>query len=345
MGQIALVGDIGGTNFRLALSTDEGLQNIQEYKYSASDTPASLITTFMESCNLPEKITEGYFAVASPAHDPAHVIFTNGPWKQEPVDFTQSDLHATVMNDFAAIVYSVRSLKPEDCATIAEGNQAFFPSYIFDNQEAAPIPTKILEPDPSQRFAVIGPGTGLGVGTGMVANGQFIVMGGEGGHASFAPDTKDELAVKNYLENEQNMLVTKETMASGTGLPIIFNAYAAVNNVQAKKVESAAEITSLAIDGNRSERNCARWALNLFAKTLGSCASSTVLTNNARTVFIAGGVVPRLGSLFNQMIFTTAFRDNDLGANNITKNVPVMLIKHPQPGLLGAHSRCRLARN
>lgn len=341
---MAVVGDIGGTNFRLALSTDEGLKNIQEHTYERNDTPADLITTYIKSCDQPERITHAVFAVASPSSDPANVVFTNGAWKQKPVSFAIDGLETTVLNDFAAITYSIRSLKPEDCRFIAYGAEPFFPSVIFDQQETAPVPTRILESDPAHRFAVIGPGTGLGVSSGLVTkSGQFLVMDGEGGHGSFAPDNEEELAVKHYLEKEQDVEVTKETIASGTGLPLVFNAYAKVID-KPYSVTNAAQISELARSGGYNEKQCARWVLDLFAKTLGSCASSTVLTTNARTLFIAGGVVPRLGTLFRQSTFIDAFHQNDLGANNITEDVPVMLIRHPQPGLLGAHSYFRLSQ-
>ncbi len=346
MSGIALVGDIGGTNFRLALSTDQGLDlnSVKTYKYGTSDTPASIIKTYLNECGSPEKITQGVFAVASPATDPANITFTNGPWKKKSVDFANAGVEATVLNDFAAITYSIRALQEKDCRYIAHGDDPFFPSVIFDNQDHQPTPARILESDPAHRFAVIGPGTGLGVSTGLVTkSGQFLVMGGEGGHGSFSPENQTELDVVTRLQDEEDIHVTQETFASGTGLPKVFNAYAHVTGKNFQ-VKEAAEITAYAREGTFKQKQCADWVLNLFSKTLGSCVSSTVLTTNARTVFIAGGVVPRLGRLFNHGSFMTAFHKNDLGTNNITENVPIMLVRHPQPGLLGAHAFHRLSQ-
>jgi len=339
----AVVGDIGGTNFRLALSTPDGLKNIQETRYSEADTPESLIKAFVASCDEPKKIKHGVFAIASPSKDASRVIFTNGPWKQRPVPFKIDGMECSVLNDFAAITYAVTSLKEEDCRNI-HGPEPFLPSRLLANKSELSKPTLILESDPAQRFVVVGPGTGLGVSCGhMTSSGQFQVMGGEGGHASFSPDSKEELAVKQYLQDEKDIEVTMETIASGTGLPMVFNAYAKTIG-KTYEVATASDVSDMARTGTFNQKRCARWALDLFAKTLGRCASSAVLTTDARTLFIAGGMPRHLGSQFKQSTFLDAFHQNDLGANNITENVSVVLIKHPQAGLLGAHSYFRLSQ-
>lgn len=345
-GDLAVVGDIGGTNFRLGLSTPGGLMNVREFKYAADDTPESLITAYLSACDAPEKITSGVFAVASPSSDPAGIIFTNGPWKQKPVSFEIEGMENSTINDFAALTYSVCQLQESDCTIIRENNsRPFFPAAFLSGIDQSARPSRAIQAKPSERFVVIGPGTGLGVGSGaMTKHGQFIVMDGEGGHIGFSPATEEELDIKHYLETEHGLVVSVETIASGTGLPRLFNAFGHVRKVDAH-AESARDVSDIALQGEGPAKECADATLELFAKTLGHAASAAVLNANARTLFMAGGVIEKLGPLFRKEAFCEAFTKNDLGPTNFTMNIPVLLLRHPQPGLLGAHAYVRLSND
>lgn len=346
MEKLSLLGDFGGTNARLALSTKDGPAHIHEYRCANFDDPAAIVRAYLDSQNI-AKTDHAVIAVAGPADDPANVIFTNGPWKQKNLNFTAIDSDNVVtLNDFAAVCYSVALLQPGDCEKIYESSEreAYFPSITLNKNELTANPSRILESDPAHRFVAIGPGTGLGVGSGLVTkNNQFLVLGGEGGHASFSPDTDDEYAVKKHLEDNDDIVVTKETMASGTGMVKAYNAIAQIRKIDSAITESK-ELTELVTSTNKGIREAAYWTLSVFAKTLGSCASSSALTNNARTVFIAGGVVPKLHAYFDRMSFAKAYISNDLKANNILMNTPVVLMRHAQPGLLGAHAYLNLSK-
>lgn len=339
MEQTVLVGDFGGTNARIGISQNGNLGRIKEYKCASFAGPGAIIESYVSG--LKHKPENAVIAVASPADNPEAIIFTNGPWKQRELNFARigNIEDVKVLNDFEANCFSVAALKAKDCTEIVNGNPPFYPSIVLNKSDTLRAqPSRILIADPKQRFVVIGPGTGLGVGSGhLTNNGQFCVIGGEGGHASFAPTTDDELAVKKYLETEQGMQVTNETFASGTGLKIVFNAYCAIKD-QDFRIQDASEIVDLTNSADRAVRDASFWSLRVFARTLGTCASTAALTYNAQTVFVGGGVVPKLGSYFDQISFTEALRQNDLYSNNILKRTPVMLITHKYPGLLGAQA-------
>lgn len=338
----AIVGDIGGTNFRLALSGPNGLENIKEFSYSNKDTPKSLITTYISECGDPERITQGIFAVASPSKTPESVVFTNGAWAQTPVSFELPNVETTILNDFAAVTYAVCALKPEDCGYVVDRGNVVFPSVFFSGDERATSPKIILEP--KHRFVVIGPGTGLGLSTGIVTkSNHMMVLDGEGSHGVFASENDTELAVVERIRETHDIEVTNETIASGTGLPKVFNAYAEVTGKEFR-VNNASDVSEYARKGSFSEKSAANWTLNLFSRTLGVCAGTALLTNGASQIFIAGGVVGKLGPLFKQSAFIEALHRNDLGANNFAQDASVMLIKHPHAGLLGAHSYFQLSQ-
>lgn len=332
----AVVGDIGGTNFRLALSGPGGIEDVKEYSYDSQDTPAQLITSYIGACKSPERITHGVFAVASPSKDSRGVVFTNGPWKQKPMSFDVDGLETTVLNDFAALTYAVCSLKPEDYSFIVDRQNTVYASSFFDHDAKKETPNLILEP--IHRFVVIGPGTGLGLSTGIIMkSGHMAVIDGEGSHGVFAPESDIEIDVVNKIRDVHDIEVTNETIASGTGLPKLFNAYAEVLGKDFR-VKDAAGVSEFARNGTYSEKKAADWTLTLFSRTVGVCAGTALLTNGASQIIVAGGIVRKLGPLFKQSAFIEALGRNDLGANNFAQDATVMMIKHPQPGLLGAHA-------
>lgn len=344
MTKVDIVGDIGGTTARLAISGPTGLDSIRVYSCAAFPLgPSHLITQYLKDVGIAHA-ERGVFAVAGNSADPTRIVFTNGPWKQNEVDITRVEIKSVkAMNDFAAVGYSVAEVRKEDCTIITGGGEPFLPSLLLaEAKSLQKNTTQLLLSDPAKRFVTVGPGTGLGVSGGLVTeNGQFLILGGEGGHAAFAPNTPEEMQLMEYLESTDK-IVTMETIASGTGLALTFNAFCYIREINAS-IKTAAELPSQLDAGKpKAVRDAAHATLKLFAETLGRCASSAALTMDARTVFIAGGVIPKLKEHFYTNTFTRAFQDNDLGTNNTLRNVPVVLITHPQPGLLGCHAFLRL---
>ena len=68
---------------------------------------------------------------------------------------------------------------------------------------------------------------------------------------------------------------------------------------------------------------------------LGSVAGDAALIHGARTVMIAGGIVPR----FIPFLRSSAFRERFLAKGRFAaylESVAIHVITHPHPGLLGA---------
>src|SRR3546814_1827005 len=91
----------------------------------------------------------------------------------EMLDFTQLELG----NDFAAQSMAIPALRQSD--VIAIGGATWKP-------DATPA---------NRTYAVIGPGTGLGVGVLVVRDGHYWPLETEGGHVSFPPGTPEEIAI------------------------------------------------------------------------------------------------------------------------------------------------------
>jgi glucokinase len=77
-------------------------------------------------------------------------------------------------------------------------------------------------------------------------------------------------------------------------------------------------------------------AVSMFCAMLGTVAGNLALTLGARGgIYIAGGIVPRLGMRFSESAFRTRFEAKGRFRNYLTK-VPTYVITRPFPALLGA---------
>jgi glucokinase len=185
--------------------------------------------------------------------------------------------------------------------------------------------------------AIVGVGTGLGVG-GVIANqGSFSVLATEGGHASFAPTSEQSIEVLRWLRRKYGR-VSAERVLSGSGLA---NLYSALSEISGQHVPelSAAEVTTRAENG--SDENCVE-AVGLFCEVLGSFAGDLALTLGAwQGVLISGAMLGH----FDRAMLERRVRQGFEYKGRFTpamRNIPVETISHPHVELLGA---ARLLRN
>jgi len=104
-----------------------------------------------------------------------------------------------VVNDFEAIAWALTRLTADDANRL------------------------VAAADASRRAAVLGPGTGLGVAALVPVDGRWQVLASEGGHASFGPQTPDELEIFAALLPEHGS-VSARPSCRGRGLPRLLRA-------------------------------------------------------------------------------------------------------------------------
>jgi glucokinase len=315
MSDIALVADIGGTNARFAL-TDLAAPSptLHEPMALPASEYASLqhaIEHYLGQVGVQPK--RGALAVASPA-DRDEIRLTNRAWS-----FSRSELERTlgfddlrVINDFGAVAWAVPALTPEDRTTLH-----------------GPVAGPLKGP-----VTVMGPGTGLGVAmlVGCEAS-RWHVVETEGGHVSFAPLGDEEQAIGRWL-TAQFGRTSNERVLCGAGLAHIDAVLRGVtHDLDARPtLREPADIVAAALEGHDV---AARRALARFCAVLGSVAGDAALIQGARTVVIAGGMVPR----FIPFLRSSAFRERFLAKGRFAawlETVAIHVITHPQPGLLGA---------
>ena len=314
MSAIALVADIGGTNARFALTDlDAASPTLREPMSLPASEYASLqhaIEDYLAKVGVHP--VRGALAVASPA-DRDEIRLTNRAWS-----FSRGELQRTlgfedlrVLNDFGAVAWAVPALTPDDRVTL-------------HGAVAGPLKGPVT---------VMGPGTGLGVAMLVGDAAHWHVVETEGGHVSFAPLGDEEQAIARWL-TAQFGRTSNERVLCGAGLAHIDAVLRGVtHNLDARPaLREPADIVAAALAGHDV---AARRALARFCAVLGSVAGDAALIQGARTVVIAGGMVPR----FIPFLRSSAFRERFLAKGRFAawlESVSVHVITHPQPGLLGA---------
>jgi len=306
---LRLIGDIGGTNARFALACNGQCGPLTNL--STEDHPSfeSAITAYLGTLDEDVRITDAAFAVAGPVRGD-RVILTNHNWS-----FSQAALKAKcgfgslrIFNDFAAIALAIPHLDKADIEQVGDGS-----------------------PDPERPKGVIGPGTGLGV-TGLVpdGHGHWIITPGEGGHVTMAPANSRESRLLDILRQRLDH-VSAERVLSGDGLAHLYETLCEMDGRRAAQYKPS-QITDEAIAAQ--DPHCAE-AVEMFCQMLGTVAGNLALTLGAHGgIYIAGGIVPRLGSRFAQSGFRARFEAKGRFRDYL-RAIPTYVIAHGNPALLG----------
>lgn len=320
---LALVADVGGTNSRFALTdTAEPRPRLLQPRKFANAGFSSLQHAAEQYLDeVAARPARAAFAVASPLA--ADVIqLTNRAWSFRRAGLQQALglQELRLINDFGAVAWSLTALQPDDWATLA-GPEA--------HELRGPV-------------SVLGPGTGLGVAQLIdCPSGGWQVVATEGGHATFAPVDEQEQAIVAWLAARFGR-VSNERLLSGSGLSGID---AVLRGEDPRGVDDGgnlrapAEITRAALE--QQERTALR-ALDCFCAILGSVAGDMALIHGAHSVAIGGGIAPR----FIPFLRASAFHERFLAKGRLTRrleSVPVRVVTHPNPGLLGAAVALRAA--
>jgi glucokinase len=311
--QIA-VADVGGTHARFALATIEngGVRGLGDPVTLKTSEHGSFQLAWQEFGRRPGIELPDELAIAFAGPVGGEVLkLTNNPWVIRPALIRErlGVERYTIVNDFGAVAYAVATLGDEHFRHLCgpEG----------------PLPEQGV-------ISIVGPGTGLGVAALLKAAGRYDVIETEGGHVDFAP--LDELEDRILRELRRSFRrVSVERIASGRGL---WNLYSALGAIEDKVLafQDERELWTAALAGTDSIANA---ALDRLCLTLGAVAGDMALAQGAAAVVIAGGVGLRLADYLPQ----SGFRDRFIAKGRFERRMdemPVKLITHPQPGLIGA---------
>jgi glucokinase len=175
---------------------------------------------------------------------------------------------------------------------------------------------------------VVGPGTGLGVGALMSADGRLVPVASEGGHSGIGPATPADTTLWPHLGLDR---ATAEELVSGPGLLRICRAVARRDGV-APALDTPAAVTDAALAGrDPAAREAALTMLRLLGRFAGDMALVLGATGG---VFIGGGVTPRLAPLLEESGFRAAFEAKEPQAEYL-RSIPTRLIRSDAAALTG----------
>jgi glucokinase len=323
MQKLVLIGDIGGTNARFALTdlaaNKPRIEEEQTFTNRGFGSLGEAAQHYLDEVGAHPK--RAALAVASPITGD-EIALTNRDWS-----FRRSELQKALgledlrlINDFAAIAWAAPHLAAGDRMAV---------------HGAVSTP-------PEGPVTLIGAGTGLGVAllTGSSDNGWHVVPT-EGGHASFAPTDDEERALAAWL-GVRHGRVSNERLLSGHGLSNIDASMRGLEPVAAPAAQSGSrrskEVVDAALSGNDPE---AERALHRFCRIYGAVAGDAALMHGASTVLIAGGIVLHFLDFFRDSEFMEAFVAKGRHEDYMQR-MAVQVVTHPNPGLLGAAVAARV---
>ncbi len=331
-GASLLAGDIGGTKTLLALfeRTGGGLRALRESVFPSRDYASleEILAAFLAGGPRVE-IAAGCFAVAGPVID-GRAKATNLPWEMEQSTLARAigAPRVTLLNDLEGTAYGMLFLRPEEQHVLNAGTRPVLGGNV----------------------AVIAAGTGLGEAMLYFDGKQHHPIASEGGHADFAPQTDQEVALLAYLRQRFGGHVSYERILAGPGL---HNVYCFLRDTgMAKESPELRDVLAAAPDPSPviSQRGLARSdglcteALDLFCRVYGAEAGNFALRFLAvGGVFLGGGIAPKILPALSRGSFLEAYTWKGR-FTPLLQSIPVRVCLNPKAALHGAaHYAARLA--
>lgn len=304
----ALLADVGGTNARFALLDGDVPGDVLHLPVADYPTFYDAVAAAVERLGCAKVPESAVLDFAGPV-DAGRAVMTNAGW-----DTTEGELvrrfgfaQVRLLNDYAALALGLAHLGETDRLRIGPAR-----------------------PATRGTRAVLGPGSGLGVGAAILAEPHDTPVISEGGHAtmSAADDFDSELLA--VLRSEFGH-VSAERVLSGPGLANIHRGLARMHGRSTAPLD-AAEVTRLALAG---EDDLCRQALERFCLFLGSFAGNVALSFGAQGgVYLAGGILPRFPDFLAASGFRARFEDKGRFRDYLTA-IPTWLITRQDAAFVG----------
>jgi glucokinase len=305
---VAIVGDIGGTNIRLAMVTPEhSLGPVFRAACEQFSSPEAAIDAFIarQGGGPPARIV---LAAAGPVVG-RQIRMTNRDWRISEESLLAAGFsEARVINDFEALARATEVLEPNAMLSIGSGGLN------------APLAPRL----------VLGPGTGLGAAILVPTGGAPKVLSTEAGHMGFAPSDALEREVLNILAARFGF-VSWERLLSGSGLAL-FHQVLTLDRTGEAAVLHESDITRAAVAGDEA----ALHTLRRFWLLLASAAGDLALACGARGgVYVAGGIAPKIIASLDGAAFRSRFEQRGAMSPYLAE-IPVRIILDPNAALVGA---------
>jgi len=301
-----LVGDIGGTNARFAVSQPDGaLRDVQVLKVADHKQFDEALAAYLDGIpNHPEALC----IASAGAKQGDEVHLTNAPWslgeKALAAKFHFSAVQ--IINDFQAQARFAGTMDPKSGTVLKDGTPV----------QGAPVLT-------------VGPGTGFGQAL-FVPGHPHRVVATEGGHRLMPVRDAKELRFVERMRATLGHAPILEDALSGRGIVNLYQSYLQDHDQSADGIDPPA-ITEAALAGPGLARETICWFLDILA---AAAADACVCTGARGGVVVSGGIVPRLIDLLPEADFAATFARAGI-LEDYLSDVPVSLITEPYAALYG----------
>ena len=311
--KITLIGDIGGTNARFALTSTKNSSFYEYRKMKCADyiTLSDAIESYLKEINL-DAIDNAFLAVAAPIFE-EKIKVINSHWLVDRKELARKlnidSIH--VINDFESIAYAIEIINKSNYQAIGPLKQAHTKKFQYN-------------------IGIIGPGTGLG-GAGLRKDeNKTRAYAAELGHVGFASQSELQLEIVEVLRGKYNRVVN-ETVVSGPGLR---NIHWALHCIKNKRYE---EYSSEEIFKQIHNSEIAKLSVDLFFEMLGQIAGDFALAIGAFDgILITGDLINSNSHLIQESLFRFGFENKD-NYQDLMQNIPTSIINIPEVGLLGIY--------
>jgi len=322
-GALLLAGDIGGTKTKLALyeQTEEGVLHVRDHTYRSThyDGLEGIVADFIGGSG-ERRPAAACFGVAGPVAD-GRCLTTNLPWVIDEAALAErTGIPALrLLNDLQAMALGLARLPATEWVELNPGAQPR-----------------------AGNIAVIAAGTGCGEAI-LYWDGQtHHAIATEGGHADFAPNSREQEGLLRWLRAKFGGHVSYERILSGPGLFNVYQ-YLREEGVAAESAEFHEALQAghdpgklvgeFALD--KDDPLCIE-SLRLFVRVFGAEAGNCALKTLAHGgVLIGGGVASKILPAMTNGDFLASFRSKGRFAEWMgTLSVRVAL--NQDAGLLGA---------
>lgn len=304
----ALLADVGGTNARFALFDGTAAGDVLHLPVADYATFYEAAAAALERLGCAEVPQNAVLDFAGPVGG-GRAVMTNAGWDTTTGELTRrfGFVQLRLLNDYSALSLGLAHLSETDKLRIG-------PSC----------------PELRATRAVLGPGSGLGVGAAVPGEPYDTPLISEGGHATMsAADDLDEQILALLRPGLGH--VSAERVLSGPGLE---NLHRALAELHGRSVDPlpAAEVTRLALAGGD---DLCRQALERFCLFLGSFAGNMALTFGAQGgVYLAGGILPRFPDFLAASGFRARFEDKGRFRKYLSP-IPTWLITRRDAAFVG----------
>ena len=332
---ITLSCDVGGTNISVGAVGRVGRHfELLGQRRFATKEQSGLQEPLQQAIESFSELSEGFDYCCISGAGPVYgnrCHLSNVPWEIDGDELTRRlSLPTKIINDFAAISYGVPLLNVED------------------PQQITPLPhpeggIALRSEDQRRLYAVLGAGTGLGVGYLVGGEGYLEAFPSEGGHVLFGPFDELSREFHDFLTRTRGDLLGSELFVSGQGIANAVEFFRATDRLTPEAARVLDKVPSNTLPAKVAElseedESCAE-VMRLFVRMYAKVAANVTLTFlPTQGLYLAGGIASKNQHwLLEEHRFIRAFEAvyKDSLVDTL-KNTPVYIVNDYAISLYGA---------